>query len=386
MTLQELQTNEELRRHEFPVVANHIFLGHGAVCPMPRRVRDAIHHMATRGMEVDQDAGTPHQFVSDTRSLVARCLGVEPAEVAFVGPTSTALSLVAGGIRWRRSQNVVIYHDDYPANVYPWMALSDRGVQVRLLNIRELGRIRLIDVQGQVDENTRLVALSSAHFVSGWQLQVSALGAWLRSRGIWFCLDAIQTLGAFPVSARDTDFFAADLHKWMLGPCAAGIFCVRQERQVDLTPILNGWNNVRCPQFISQEAIDYRRDARRFEAGSHNLLGLAGIRAAFLLLEEIGVQSISQDLLEKRRWLVGALQARGCEVLMPTPPAENTSGITTFRVPGQDTAQIHRGLTESGVVASLRSTRDGQNWLRFTPHYYNTLDELHRAVELLPAA
>lgn len=383
MTLTELQTNEELRRHEFPIVARQIFLGHGAVCPLPRRVKDAVQHMAERSLEADQDAALPPNFIADTRALVARALGARPEEIAFVGPTSLAISLIAGSIKWRRGQNIVIYHDDYPSNVYPWMALADRGVQVRFLNVRELGKIRMVDVQGQVDENTRLVALSSAHFVSGWRLPIEALGNWLRGRGIWFCVDAIQSLGAFPTSASSTDFLAADLHKWMLGPCAAGVLYVRQERHEALTPTVQGWNNLRSPMFVTEEQLEYRKDARRFEAGSHNLLGLAGLREAFLLLEEMGITAIAADLLRKRQWLVNALRECGCEVLNADAPADNTSGITTFALPGQDMVAVHRRLAESSVVANIRKTRDGRFWLRFTPHYYNTMEELHRAVELI---
>src|SRR4051812_49991432 len=101
------------------------------------------------------------------------------------------------------------------------MALATKGVQVRLINVRALGRIRMIDVQGQVDENTRLVALASCHFVSGYRIDLQGIGNFLRERNIWFCVDGIQTLGAFPVNAAPIDFLAADAHKWMLGPAAA---------------------------------------------------------------------------------------------------------------------------------------------------------------------
>lgn len=385
MTLSELQSNEELRNHEFPVTKGTIFLAHGAVCPLPRRVQEAIHRMATRGMEADQDAALPANFIADTRQIVARAIGASPEEIAFVGPTSLALNTIAGGLRWRRGQNVVIYHDDYPANVYPWMALADRGVEVRFLNLRELGRIRLIDVQGQVDENTRLVALSSAHFISGWRVQVAALGGWLRERGIWFCVDAIQTLGAFATPAGSVDFLAADLHKWMLGPCAAGVLYVRRDRQEHLIPTVHGWNNIRCPNFIAQESIEFKHDARRYEAGTYNLLGLAGLREAFLLFEEIGVDAIASDLLHKRQWLVSTLLEKGCEVLLADLPKENGSGITSFAVPGEDTASLYARFRDAGVVTSLRTSRDGRSWLRLTPHYYNTMQELERVMELIPS-
>jgi hypothetical protein len=97
-------------------------------------------------------------------------LNCQPDEVALVGPTSLALSFVAAGLNFRKGDNILIYHDDYPSNVYPWMALAERGVEVRLLNTRGLGVIRPVDVMGQVDENTRLVALASCHFISGYRL------------------------------------------------------------------------------------------------------------------------------------------------------------------------------------------------------------------------
>src|SRR6266516_505783 len=101
---------------------------------------------------------------------------------------------MASGLKLRKGDNLLIYHDDYPSNVYPWMALAGQGIEVRLLNTRGLGLIRPQDVLGQVDENTRLVALASCHFVSGYRVDHAAIGKALRERNILFCLDAIQTL------------------------------------------------------------------------------------------------------------------------------------------------------------------------------------------------
>src|SRR6185503_5649320 len=174
-------------------------------------------------------------------------------------------------------------------NVFPWMALAERGVQVRFMNIRELGRIRTHDVTGQVDENTRLVALASCHFITGWRIDLAALGAYLRDRNILFCVDGIQTLGAFPTTVEHVDFLAADAHKWLLGPCGAGVLFVRREMQEKLNPPLYGWHNVRCPNYVAQEQIVWRSGGKKFEAGSANLLGLVGLVAALKLTAELGV-------------------------------------------------------------------------------------------------
>ena len=382
MTLSEILSNEELRQHEFPVVKNKIFLAHAGVCALPRRVAQAMADCAHGGTLGDQEAFVMHR-IADARAAGARLLHCEPDEVSLVGPTSLALSLVAAGLSFRKGDNLLIYHDDYPSNVYPWMALAHQGVKVRLLNTRGLGVIRLVDVMGQVDEDTKLVALASNHFISGHRLEHDAIGRFLRERNILFCLDAIQTLGAFPTPVTHVDFLAADSHKWLLGPCGAGLLYVKKDLQAKLNPPLYGWHNVRNPDFVAQATIEFRAGAAKFEAGTHNLVGLAGLLACLELALEIGVDTIAAELLRKRAWLVPALQTKGYTVLNAEPKTGNASGITTFFSPGKDLAPLHQKLAGAGVIASLRTDRKAQNYIRLSPHFYNTDTELHRVLELL---
>lgn len=383
MTIEQLHADEELRRHEFPIAREKIYLGHAGVSPLPRRVQEAISEYARGCTLADQEFVMPVTWLRETRQLTADFLGVRLEEIAFVGPTSLGLNFVAHGLRFKRHQNVVIYHDDYPSNVYPWMTLSDRGIEVRLLNIRDYGCIRTRDVFGQVDENTRLVALASCHFLAGYRINVDEIGRHLRSRGILFCVDAIQTLGAFPTRFRYVDFAAADAHKWLLGPCAAGIFYVRREMQEQLDPVVQGWHNVRCPNYVAQEEIVYKPDARRYEAGTHNLLGLVGLRAAIELLREVGVENIARESLRKRAWLIPALQEKGFTILQGSADAEHAGAMISFCRPGGDMGEIHARLEKHGVVASLRADRRNQQYLRLAPHFYNTDAELRRMLELL---
>jgi len=383
MTLSEVLSNEELRQHEFPVAREKIFLAHAGVCPLPRRVADAVRDYITRATQEDQEALFPGTRFAQVRQLAARLLQAQPEEIAFVGPTSLALSFIAGGLPLRRKDHILVYFDDYPANVYPWMALAEKGVQVRLLNVKELGRIRLIDVQGQVDEQTRLVALASCHFVSGFRIDTDGIGRFLRERNIPFCVDGIQTLGAFPASVEHIDFLAADAHKWLLGPCAAGLLYVRKPWQEQVRPTMYGWHNVRCPNYIAQEQIALRPDARRYEAGTANLLGLAGLQAALELLLEIGVDNIAAELLRKRAWLIPALQAKGYVVLQADAPPAHASAIVTFHRPGADLPALHQKLLKANIVTSLRADRSGQRYLRLSPHFYNTDAELGRVLENL---
>ena len=383
MTIPEILSNEELRRREFPVAREKIFLAHGGVCPLPRRVADAMVDCAARSTLGDQEEFMLGRL-GEARKLGAQLLQCQPEEIALVGPTSLALSFVASGLKFRRGDNILIYHDDYPSNVYPWMALAEKNVEVRLLNTRGLGVIRPRDIAGQIDENTRLVALASCHFISGFRLEFSEIGKLLRERGILFCLDAIQTVGAFSTTVEhDVDFLAADAHKWLLGPCGAGIFYVRREVQERLNPPIYGWHNVRSPNFVAQEKIEFRNDARKYEAGTQNLIGLTGLIASMELALELGVENIAAELLRKRAWLVPELQKRGFTVLNADAKTENASCIISFHEGDKDISTRHKKLTEAGMVTSLRTDRTGKNYIRVSPHFYNTDEELWRVLGTL---
>ena len=383
MTLTDILADEELRRREFPVTRNKIFLAHAGVCPLPRRVSQAIGDYALEAGTGDQEKFVYPGMLDEGRKLAARLLDCQPEEVAFVGPTSLALSFVASGLKFGSGDNILIYFDDYPSNVYPWMALAEQGVEVRLMNTRGLGVIRPMDVMGQVDENTRLVALASCHFISGYRIDISAIGAFLRERGILFCLDAIQTLGAFPTPVGHVDFLAADAHKWLLGPCGAGVLYVRREVQEKMNPPIFGWHNVRCPDFVAQERIAFRNDARKYEAGTHNLLGVVGLVAAMGLVLEIGIENISRELLRKRARLAAALQAKGYTVLLSDAPIGADGGIVSFHRDGDDPSGLHQKLSEANMVTSLRTDRAGRRYIRLSPHFYNTDEELDRVLERL---
>jgi selenocysteine lyase/cysteine desulfurase len=346
-------------------------------------VAEAIARYANDATADDQERIIYPGILERGRSLAAKLLNCQPEEAAFVGPTSLALSMIASGLKFRRNDNILIYFDDYPSNVYPWMALAEQGVEVRLMNIRGLGSIRPMDVIGQVDENTRLVALASCHFISGYRIDIAAIGKALRERKILFCLDAIQTLGAFPTTVEHVDLLAADAHKWLLGPCGAGLMFVRRELQEKLNPPLYGWNNVRCPGFVAQEHISFRPNSQKYEVGTHNLIGVVGLVAAMEIILELGVDHIASELLRKRARLVPALQAKGYTVLHSNATPETGSGIVAFFKPGEDLTALHQKLFDAKVVSSLRTDRTRQKYIRFSPHFYNTDQELDRVLEML---
>jgi selenocysteine lyase/cysteine desulfurase len=153
--------------------------------------------------------------------------------------------------------------------------------------------------------------------------------------------------------------------------------------QEKLNPPVYGWHNVHNPDFVAQGTVEFRTGAEKYEAGTHNLVGLVGLLAAMELLLEVGIENIAAELLRKRARLVPALQTKGYTVLNADPKPEHAGGITSFFAPGKDMVTLTKKLADNGVVASLRTDRKGQKYIRLSPHFYNTDAELHRAVELL---
>ena len=172
--------------------------------------------------------------IDETRQVSADLIGADKSEIALLGPTSLGLSLFANGITWRNGDEVVIYQDDYPSNVYPWMALSTQGVTIRRIRPESPGRITAELLERELSPRTRLVALASCHYLSGWRIDVDAIGSLLQQRGA-FSVDAIQTLGRF-LRVTSVDFLSADAHKWMLGPMAIGIVFVAKRNFCGLSP------------------------------------------------------------------------------------------------------------------------------------------------------
>ncbi len=334
-----------------------------------------------------QEFAAAYRAVNETRKIAGDFIGAQADEISLLGPTSLGLSLVANGMPWQVGDEVLCYQDDYPANVYPWLDLRRRGVTVRFLEPENPGEITPGLVERSLSAKTRLVALASCHFLTGYRIDVDAIGRMLRARGVLFCLDAIQTLGAFDTRVEHVDFLAADAHKWLLGPMAAGIFFVREEHHDLLRPTLLGAWNVRSPNFVAQDEVTFEKGGRRYEPGVLNMAGILGMRASIEMLAGIGIGKVSARLLELKAHLIARLTPLGFHLVPPTEGA-NASGISTVWRDAPDTPveKVFDHLAANGVVVSLRSNRQGRAHLRFSPHLYNTEAEIDRVAALIAEA
>ncbi len=383
VSIDHILADEALRHHLFPVTQKRIFLAHAGVAPLPGPTVAALKHEADRA-SVAQEGSDYLTEVEAIRRVSARLINANSDEIALLGPTSLGLNLVANGLEWRDGDEVVCYADDYPANVYPWQALASRGVKVVPLQPERTGEITPELVLGALTPRTRLVALASCHYLSGFRLDYEHIGEELHRRNVLFCLDAIQSLGATTIDVRHIDFLAADSHKWMLGPLGAGIFYVKRRHFETLRPTLLGAWNVHSPDFVAQPTIIFENSARRFEPGALNLLALHGMKASLELILGLGVKQIEARLLDLRSFAEDKLLARGFKVIGFANRRSQKTGITTIALDSEEKGvALAKKLRDNRVDISLRHTRAGVACIRLSPHFYNTEGEIEEVIKIL---
>lgn len=369
-----------LLRDEFPITRNYNFQNHAAAAPLCRRAAEAVRRYVKHTEDNAYLRGGFYKHVDRVRQQVARLIHANADEIAFTKNTSEGLSFVANGLSWQTGDNVVITNAEFPANVYPWQALRSVGVQVRMV-LEEDGRIPLERILEAINSRTRLVSISSVQFASGYRTDLATLGEFCQSKGVFLCVDAIQSLGVFPIDVRamNIDFLAADGHKWLCAPEGSGIFFVRKEIQGYLRPTTIGWMSMKEPFRYGKYQFEFADSARRYEAGSYNFAGIFGLGGALELIPEIGLENISGRLIALTRRLVEGLRDKGYRIVSSRTPTE-ASAIVAFVSDVHDHEQIQRHLeSEHRVVIAVRCGR-----LRASPHYYNTEREIDQLVEILP--
>ena len=367
-------------REEFPITRNYNFMNHAAAAPISRRAADAARRYLTHAEENAYLRGGFFKQVERVRAQAALLMDANPAEIAFVKNTSEGLSFVANGLTWQNGDNVVTTNAEFPANIYPWQALRSRGVQVRMV-LEEDGRIPFERLTEAIDNRTRVVSISSVQFASGFRTDLASLGEYCQSKGVFLCVDAIQSLGAFPidVKAMKIDFLAADGHKWLCAPEGAGLFYVRKEIQGYLQPTTIGWLSMKDPFNFGKYQFEFADTARRYESGSYNLPGVFALGGAIQLALEVGIEEIAKRLLRLTDRLAVGLRERGYRVISSRAPAE-ASGIVAFISDVHDHEEVQRHLEgEHRIVIAVRCGR-----LRASPYFYNTDNEIDQLIDTLP--
>jgi cysteine desulfurase/selenocysteine lyase len=367
-------------RHLFPIVERYIHMNHAGVSPMSQRASAAVEQVIEASMNRPYRDHWAQDEAARVRELVARLINAPEGSIALTRSTAHGMSLLAQGLEWEGGDNVVGAVGEYPANVYPWMSLASRGVELRQVKPVD-GRVLPDDVFALVDGRTRVVALSHVEFWNGYRVDIETIGAECRRRGIVFAVDVMQSVGALRLDAvrMPVDFCAAGAGKWLLGPPGIGFcFCASQllER---IRPVIVGVMSVAAHDRYFEYDLTPAPGSQRFEESVISLLDTAAFGAALELLLEVGADVIQERILDLSARLATGLAERGCEIVEPWPRTRSeSSGVVSFRKPGETAPAVLRDLSAARVIARTHS-----DFVRLSPHFYNTEEEVDRVLELI---
>jgi cysteine desulfurase / selenocysteine lyase len=363
-------------RSEFPALREKIQMNHAGVSPTSLRVARAIDawtsDLVQHGLANER---AWEARAEETRVLAARLIGAKPTEIAFVRNTSHGLGLVAEGLHYAPGDEIAVAASlEYPSNVYPWQHLRDRGVVVRELPVT-FGGITPEAVACTITPRTRVVALSSVQYATGYRADLDAIGEVCAKAGVLFCVDGIQSVGCTPVDVKRSriHFLSADSHKWMLGINGIGFLYVDENVTAQVRPVLVGWKSTVNAWDFNAAHFELRSDASKLEEGSPSYTGIYALAAALELLHEVGVETIEARIGELLTDLDTGLRALGCET-GPTP--EHRAGILAFTPPHGHASDLAAHLAERRFALSLRRER-----IRVSPHFYNRSEEISELIE-----
>jgi len=359
-------------RKYFPITENYTYLDNSGVAPVSTKVRDRVDGFLDEAMNSGVFAydGWMEQ-VEDTRKLCSELVGCSPGEIAFVRSTSHGVSLVASGYSWKKGDNVVIYEKEFPSNVYPWLGLVSKGVEVKRVKPGRNGFLDINDIKNTADPNTMVISVSSVQFTNGYRIDLNELGRFCSENGILLFVDGIQSMGVVPMDVKrdNIDFLAADGHKWLLSPEGTGFFYCRKDLVESINPPLLGWKSVVNDSSYEQIDFTLKKTADRFEEGSFSVMGILALGASIRMLLDIGIENINKRVYSLGDLVIENCDKRGFEV---TSPRENEQrgGVVCFRF-DHDLVKLREELIEKGIMVNFRGGA-----IRVSPHFYNNEQDI----------
>jgi len=363
-----MQPDWESIRGEFPSLAQWTYLNTATFGQMPRCAAHAVaQHFARRDEFACTDFVSWFDDADLIRARIGRFIGCQPSDIAFIHNASAGFSLLMGGLDWKPGDRVVTLRDEFPNHYYYPSHLSSRGVE-----FVETGWDSFYD---SLQPNTRLVALSTVNYSTGFQPPLAEVSSELRRRGILLYVDGTQSLGAlrFDVAAIQPDLFAVDAYKWLLSPNGAGFMYVSPQLRERLAPAVIGWRsdkNWRNHEDLNHGMPLFSAAAEKYEGGMLPFALLYAMDAAIRMIESIGTEHIERRVLELAAETRAVLRRAGACLPGDTSPHYD-SQIVTARFEGRAASAIAKQLQSRGVLVAAR-----HGSLRVSPHFYNNQADL----------
>lgn len=390
MTDKNFTTIKNVRK-QFPAALESIYL---SVCDrgiMADSTADAL-NAYTSAMQGASGLKSDHEIVvGEARERFARLINADASEIAMVSNVSDGMNSIAWAMPWEPGDNLVIVSDlEHPNNLYPWLRLKQLGIELRDVAPVD-GRIDPEAVLAEIDSRTRLVSCASVTFSPGLRTDLAAIGMGCRDRGVFFMVDAVQSVGILKhdVDLECIDGLATSTSKGLLGSYGCGFLYCKSEWANRLNPAYLSRTAVAVSQATPSEmgAQDYTLEegARRFEVGSHNFAGAYAANASLEMLLGVGPEVIETHVLALAAKLAQGLADQGLPVFC-TSIDKGLSHIVTVGGLGDGGHAITQdsGLQSwSDHLKSLNvihTIRRGQ--VRFALHVFNSSEDIERVLQV----
>ena len=350
------------------------FMNSAAISPVSKWVESRVVDYVVDFCSATKNLSTLlEEAMSRGREKLAALLDTDVARVGVTHTTGAALLHVAFGLR---GGNVVVPEAEFPANLYPWIRAQEAGL------IDEVRRVPLPDhrlvpdpLRPFVDSSTRVVAVSHVDFATGFRADLGKLREAFPAPLL--VVDAIQSLGAFPVDTAVSDVVAAGSHKWLRAGFGGAAMMVSDRAIECLAPTLTGWMGVAEPMdFQAPPPHPPSATASRFQMSSDPVMGAVALSAACEVIRMAGLGVISQRISGAMDRLEEELERMGCELRRPWRDLSERAGILTFRVAGRDSGQVVEHMRERGVVLADRA-----GWVRVSPPATTTEESIGLLLE-----
>lgn len=380
MPIQHPETRRTpLPRAAFGLDEGITYLNHAAVGVLPLATRDALRDFvdahAARGV-----LGTaPTEMALDgLRERIGVFVGGTGDDVALLRNTGDGATVIAQGFGWRSGDEVLLNRNEFGANAFPWLALRERGVNVRFIDApRE--RMTPAVLAREITPRTRIVATSWVTFDDGYRHDLGALAAVAHERGALFVVDAIQALGAFALDAPalGIDALYAGGAKWLMALQGVSFLWLTPALRDRLATPLAGWRSVDdIWNFLAYDQ-PLAAAARRFEGGTPNFAGALSLATSIDVLAQAPAGALAEHVLTLSQRVRDGARARGWRIAGDAgdDPAVR-SGITTVVKDGVDAVALGKRLGGAGIVVTFRPSG-----LRVAPHGYNDADDVDRFLD-----
>ena len=290
-------------------------------------------------------------------------MGCAADDVGLVGSASEAIILIASGIDFKPGDNIVTNDLEFPSTVLPWIQMKEHGIEVRLVRSRDW-QFTPEEVVAQIDDRTRLVAVSHVSYLSGLRLDLDPIAEAAHAHGALLLADVTQSLGVAPVDVSDYDFAVASTYKWLLGIHGGGVLYWNRARLPDFAPGAVGWFSV--SDFLSDdrfERITWKPTAERFELGMPSYAAIYALENGVRYLRQFGADRIGAHVEALGDELIEGLQGQGWTVMTPVE-RERRAGNIAIAV--ADAVTVRDALIEKSV-----HTWGGDGRVRASIHLYN---------------